>query len=212
MPHLPYIAETDDVVKFMFGIIAVVIWVLATLASATKKQNEQKRQEREAMDRARQDAAGSSWSMPVPPVQPPAMSGPRVSPRPQRQRQPAVRRPLPPPLVRGGAMPAPHRAVPLPPLPPGGRQKKSSRGRQPRPPAVPLAPPVEPALGRAPLSPDAGTASAAPAGRGEAARPPVGAVAIARWLTPQTLRSQFILTEILQPPVALRDSRDGPHR
>ena len=31
------------------------------------------------------------------------------------------------------------------------------------------------------------------------------ATAIRRWLTPQTLRSQFILTELLHPPLALRD-------
>jgi len=35
----------------------------------------------------------------------------------------------------------------------------------------------------------------------------VNADAIAAWLRPETLRRQFILTEILQPPVALRDDR-----
>jgi len=33
------------------------------------------------------------------------------------------------------------------------------------------------------------------------------APAISRWLTPKTLRSQFILTEVFQPPVALRPER-----
>jgi hypothetical protein len=34
-----------------------------------------------------------------------------------------------------------------------------------------------------------------------------GAGAIAAWLKPGTLRQQFVLTEVLQPPVALRDER-----
>ncbi|HTL28925.1 MAG TPA: hypothetical protein VL282_06890, partial [Tepidisphaeraceae bacterium] len=39
-----------------------------------------------------------------------------------------------------------------------------------------------------------------PAARG------ANALALHQWLTPQTMRRQFILTEILQPPLALRDS------
>jgi hypothetical protein len=34
-----------------------------------------------------------------------------------------------------------------------------------------------------------------------------GAESVHRWFRPQTLRSQFILTEILQPPLALREPR-----
>ena len=34
----------------------------------------------------------------------------------------------------------------------------------------------------------------------------VDAQVLGRWLRPQTLRSQFILTEIFQPPVALRET------
>jgi hypothetical protein len=34
----------------------------------------------------------------------------------------------------------------------------------------------------------------------------VDAKVLARWLRPQTLRAQFILTEVFQPPVALRES------
>jgi hypothetical protein len=33
------------------------------------------------------------------------------------------------------------------------------------------------------------------------------AVSLHRWLTPKTLRQQFILTEVLQPPLALRPPR-----
>jgi hypothetical protein len=35
----------------------------------------------------------------------------------------------------------------------------------------------------------------------------VNAPAIARWAKPSTLRQQFILTEIFQPPLALREPK-----
>ncbi len=35
------------------------------------------------------------------------------------------------------------------------------------------------------------------------------APAIRKWLTPETLRKQFILTELFRPPVALRDGQEG---
>ena len=33
--------------------------------------------------------------------------------------------------------------------------------------------------------------------------------AIARWLKPATLRQQFVLTEVFQPPLGMRDERFG---
>ena len=39
--------------------------------------------------------------------------------------------------------------------------------------------------------------------------PAARAAAVSKWLTADTLRSQFILTEILQPPLALRERRDA---
>jgi hypothetical protein len=49
---------------------------------------------------------------------------------------------------------------------------------------------------------------APPATPARAAAPPANAVALHRWLSAGTLRSQFILTEILQPPLALREPRE----
>ncbi len=46
------------------------------------------------------------------------------------------------------------------------------------------------------------SASSAPAAK---AAVPVDATAFRRWLTPATLRQQFLLTEIFQPPLALRE-------
>jgi hypothetical protein len=48
-------------------------------------------------------------------------------------------------------------------------------------------------------------AASAPAAR--PASPQVDAAALARWLQPATLRHQFMLTEVLQPPLALREER-----
>src|SRR5437773_2199936 len=52
--------------------------------------------------------------------------------------------------------------------------------------------------------------TAAPAVESPSHRPSVASVdasQIARWAKPATLRQQFILTEIFQPPLALRDRR-----
>jgi hypothetical protein len=38
--------------------------------------------------------------------------------------------------------------------------------------------------------------------------PPLTAVSIKKWLNPTTLRQQFMLTEVLQPPLALRNQSD----
>jgi hypothetical protein len=40
-----------------------------------------------------------------------------------------------------------------------------------------------------------------------AVKPSVRAETIRKWMTPNTLRKQFMLTEIFQPPVAMRDER-----
>jgi hypothetical protein len=51
------------------------------------------------------------------------------------------------------------------------------------------------------------TASAAAARPSPARRTFANAPALARWMRPETLRRQFILTEILKPPVGLRPPR-----
>lgn len=100
------------------------------------------------------------------------------------QQSPAVQLPNAPALaaVRGG------RAVKLPKPPP----LPASVRRPPRQsPALQAARPA-PATQAAPSTAVASTADAS---------------AIARWARPSTLRSQFVLTEILRPPVALRAPR-----
>ena len=57
---------------------------------------------------------------------------------------------------------------------------------------------------------DARQAANVAAGTGHAtapAQPSARAQSLHHWFQPQTLRAQFILTEILQPPLALREPR-----
>jgi hypothetical protein len=132
--------------------------------------------------------------------QPPAGPGfPNLPPRP-----PAA----PPPVPQGPAT-----RIPLPPPDLGKPAQRSGpqrqrqpvrtgpgRGRQPAP--VVARPPV------APVQTVQASLSAPPPPPPMVKRPApaVDAAVIRRWLRPGTLRSQYILTEIFQPPLALRDS------
>ena len=82
----------------------------------------------------------------------------------------------------------------------GGLQPSEPAGRAHVPP-----PPPRPAVAQPP--PSARPASPAPAPRRGARLPAATAPAVAQWMRPETLRSQFILTEILKPPLALRPPR-----
>ena len=65
-----------------------------------------------------------------------------------------------------------------------------------------------PAIPVAPEPPVPHTDRIAPTAAPPGARAPASsanAAALSRWLTPRTMRSQFILTEVLQPPLALRE-------
>jgi cell division protein FtsN len=96
-----------------------------------------------------------------------------------RQQVPRVERPRP-------AQPAPQRPAAPPPMPP--------------------MPPMTPAPAMHPIQrPPVAIGASGVTGARSTASP--RAAAINRWLTPQTLRSQFILTEILQPPLGLREPR-----
>jgi hypothetical protein len=175
------LADSDgDIGKLVVGVIALIIWGVSALASSAKKRQEQQRR-RQVFERI---ARGSA----APPTRPvPARPGMRPKPAA------ATTHSLPPQAARV-----------MSPPPPGARRGKSKK--QPRQsPVQPLPPPLpEPAIVAA-----ATIAPALSLTRPAAAKAPVvDARALSRWLTPATLRSQFMLTEVLQPPLALREPRE----
>jgi hypothetical protein len=124
----------------------------------------------------------------------------------------------PPTLPKGPGFPT----LPLPPRPPNP-QAAPPRPRPPIQPgqARPPTPAQQQAMRRAAAKPQRAPAPkpAPPPPRAKAApqaamttttmqRPTseVDAAALRRWLRPQVLHNQFILSEIFQPPLALRDS------
>ena len=138
------------------------------------------------------------------PVVPPMR--PRAQPQ-QQQRPPAVRRvppPPPPPIPRQQQASRPRGGAG--PVVPQRRTKKAQQRQQQRPAPEPVLEeltgysegPSRPGVRESEIG--VGTAPASPARRAAAAAPAIR-------LTPQSLRPQFILTEILQPPLALRDPR-----
>ncbi|HWE92734.1 MAG TPA: hypothetical protein VG269_02065 [Tepidisphaeraceae bacterium] len=199
----------DDMSKFFLIVIFAILWGVGAIASAVKKANEEatrKRARQPMVPRpappARQIAntfdrfvgnapVGGRRPIATPPAvarqaQALAQMTNRIRP-PVRQ---AATRPTPPTLSQRRIIPAP------PPL---------------RPPAQPaLRAPAQPAL-RAPAPAPARpalTTEQAPRAHRTAPSTSVAAPAIRRWLRPGVLRRQFILTELLQPPLALREERE----
>jgi hypothetical protein len=178
-----------------FAIFLIVIWTLSGIASAASKKTEQERRRRMAQEMMR--AGGTPQAPPALPPQRRIAQGlaaryPQVlrPPQPAQRRsvKPAVRRPAP---IRTVAQPAvvhhiaqPFRSLDTPPI---------------RPAAPTAAITTTPARSARPLASASASHSA-------------DAPAIARWLSPRTMQQQFILTEILQPPLALREQQAGDLR
>lgn len=185
----------------VFIIALVVIWTLSGIATWVNKQKEMERRRmlRDQLNR--------------PPGAPPRVA-PRAGagrPKPKTisrgiadrfpdvllppKPQPPMRKPMPP---RQPARPAPMRQpVQSRPVAKRPRQQQRSFVQEqavpvllvddaPRPPMVQSAPPPLPS-------------------KQQPAAPRITADTISRWLRPATLNQQFLLTEIFQPPLALRD-------
>jgi hypothetical protein len=205
---------SDPVWKVGFGIIVFILWGVGAMASAVRKQKQQERlrqkqmwQEVEQEMKSRRDVAmagrqGSGAPRPHPMVAPPPVPPP-VPPQwlPPGARGMFDRRVPPPPPVR---------AIPVQriPQPVAARPPKTTKRRR-TPPAANV-PPVPRAQGVQRAAPPVprGQAVASPTPPVRTATPSANAVALNRWLSAGTLRSQFILTEILQPPLALREPRE----
>ncbi len=185
-------------VFIIFIVIMVIIWGIIASSAAANKQKEMERRRRlqaELQQMAMQQAARNAGV--VPPPQPTRRISPGIAqrfpdvllpPAPQQwqQQQPMSR--TAPPAMRRQIQPQPkrpaQRRVAAPPL----AQSQPSKPRQAPAPSSATDPIVT-------LTPERTVTG-------------VNAAAIRRWAKPNVLRQQFILTEIFQPPLALRDTSD----
>lgn len=141
---------------------------------------------------------GGGDGVPKGPGYPNPMPPPRQPPQPQR-------RPMPPGMPQGmppgrpGAIRRPGSAKPPPPMParsaPMMRRGKAAIAQ----PAAPM--PIPEQKVRQHLMPLPAPAPAPAAAKVAS----VDAAALRRWLRPNVLRSQFILSEIFQPPLGMRE-------
>ena len=186
---------SDPVWKVGAGIVVFILWGIAAMASAVRKQKQQERLRQQQLWAEVQRETGGlreatppfAVQIPVPPPPPPPLAA-RVPPEWMMPQGVIVQ---PPPVP----VPVPQRAQ--------RRGKQSKRNRQVGPVAAAPAQVVQATL-------EAIQASRSPAPApsiNQPAPPPANAAALHRWLSARTLRSQFILTEILQPPLALREPR-----
>lgn len=178
----------DDFVKVIIGIIVFVIWGIGALAKLSKNQGKASQRAQNEMDRAIQEQLEQVRRRQIEELS--GQSG-RISPPP-----------IPPALQRSRSMPQ-MRTNPVPVAPSAKKKRGQKRGKAP---AVPI--PAEPDVPRGLVA--ARQDFESQTSTGDAATSPTrqvlqNATGIDLRLTPQKLRQQFILTEILQPPLALRD-------
>ena len=184
----PILADTEIPGKLIGFLIVAAIYGIGALASWLSKQKkeqdelERREQIRRAIEAQQASAMGAA------------------------QHQHQLRQPPPPPRRITPASTPPTRST-APPPPLARRVPKAPRRRVPVPP-IPMAAPVPPVPLEPAEGPSGNVLAATEIGSDDRTRHPAqvaaGASAIARWLNPATLRQQFILTEILQPPVVLR--------
>jgi hypothetical protein len=191
MPPLPNILADHDgsIAKLIIFAVIAVIWAIQALIAVARNAS-RKRQQQQAIRRTQP---------PAPPPLPPqvrAQVRPLVAPRPKpvvaARTNPAVatraKMPMPPRPAQPRAATQPMRLPPLSSL--------AAKGRPVRTPVAAPAQAATPAL--------APSAVAAPLRRPEPPAPAPTRVGIARWVDRQSVRSQFLLSEALQPPLALR--------
>jgi hypothetical protein len=203
MQSFTYIlAQSDEggIVKFIIAAAFIVITILGQWASSVQKKKEQERRRRVRESIESTGTPATQRPAPIPPPsrqQATVQQGPlrRVPPpqpaRPSPQQRP---RPIPQPPRR---IAQPQRRAGPPPIPP-----------RMQPQVVPLGQATYQAPARASTeSRDVITTPARPS-TSPARRPTTAASAFSlnAWLKPATLRNQFILTEVFQPPVALRET------
>src|SRR5665213_1000941 len=175
------ILADQDIGKVIIGILVFVVWGIGSLASMVKKANEEAR--RRAISRP-----------PVTPTRAPAPTDQRMvvggfatgaGPRPP---------PLPASVLQRGKAPVQKRQQ--------VKQAAKLVAQPVRAAPAPRAKATAPAVSSRPIVEKVSSISQTNSARANLAG--AKAPAIRRWLVPATLRKQFILTELLRPPIALR--------
>lgn len=211
--HILSDAELEKVVGF---VVIAIIWGIGAMASTIKKANE------EAKRRAQQRAKGATPSAARQAAQ--TTSRPQAAAKAMQTTRRQSARLNPPPRVSQPARLSQTARVAQPPrrqmpamrlvgYPPAIVQKAAQLARMSSPkPVVAPAPArqlvsglVQGRVAAARQSP-AIAAPAADQRATDAAPRSANAPALRRWLRPATLRQQFILSEIFQPTVALRET------
>jgi hypothetical protein len=179
------LADKDDSgTKLIFFLIVAAIWLISAAAGAIKKKQEELRREQ-----LRSQLETSLPRLP-PPVPTPPLASSRVSqPTAVQQRRNALRQRTTQakPQARRAAREVPKATF-------SSAEMSKSQGTQ---------------LETAPALPQSRDLSATEIGSREAVSRPSMSRALHDLLRPPTLRKQFILTEILQPPLALREDHLG---
>lgn len=181
--------EASDIMRLLFIAVAVAIWIIGTILSSTKKKKPHPGQREKSWEEILQDLAHGRSQSP-------------------QQTPPAPPRPTPPP-AQHQSIPLPQRKKMRPKVAHQPKPQPPKRKAQPTPPPLPSAPiaVIETPISQLPAAAsDIATTEIGHAGETERRRSPnARAAAIRQCLSPKNLQTQMIVTEILQPPLALRD-------
>ena len=207
MDRLSFILADADLAKLALFVVVAIFWGIGALAQTIKKATEEGKRRAAARPLPRTQSAVPARRVATPaPRQTANMARPAGAggyPAANVQRAQAAKRTSP---------------APLPPPRPQATRPPSQMGRQPSAVAAPIRQPSAvptvqgPARLQAPARPQATARVQKPAVPTRAVQPPIqrppgalNAADVRLWLQPDKLRQQFVLSEIFQPPVSLRD-------
>jgi hypothetical protein len=179
---LDYIlAKGDSEMRFIFIFVAAAVWIFVEIAKAVKRAGEQQTM-RQRLQGTRADIQQNLRIL----AQQREM---QASARPPVRLAPEIARRVPPATIPGRLQKQQRRAQSTP--------ANRMRAEQ--------AAPTRQAIAVEPLQAATAGPSIIPARPANKVPVQASASSLNDWLNPGTLRKQFILTEILQPPLALRD-------
>jgi hypothetical protein len=204
MMHLLSDSDSDTAIKIIFGVIVAVIWIVGGIMSSMKKKASQFEQQVPQQDwnNLLRDLSGGQNKPFTPSITPPPL--PPLPPQQQyihRQQVQQQNRPFvqqnPRPFVQQYRQPAPRRAAAMAPKP---IQRKPKPQRRPQP-----APPVQISAPAEEQHSSLVETTTGPLGHLTSAQTTTARTSTPR-LTTSQLRKLIIWSEVLAPPLALRET------